>query len=213
MCTKFVGKLEFNSLFWISSLTAGEEGPTRRIVEDVETQCWKTKLPFQRYEPTSVALFLEALETIKAAADEGMGPMIHFDMHGLASAGLEFTATQEFASWNALVERLRTINIASHNNLVVVSNACFGLHAIKQVTLTKAWPFYILIAPEQEVRVGFLEDHTAAFYAEMFSSGDIMSAYRRHLAGEMRVFHCEKMFGGALAKYIIRSCKGKSKRQ
>ena len=201
--------LRVNSLFWISSLRPGEEGPTRRIVEDLKAECRRIGLPFQLYEPRSVPLLLDALEKIADAARQGMRPIIHLDMHGSAAKGLEIAAAKESASWPAVVERLKTINIATQNNLCVVSGACFGLHAIKQVTVTEPCPFYMLIGPEQEVTFGFLEDHIAAFYAEVFLSADIMKAYESHLATQLKVFHCEKMLVIALARYIRKSCRGK----
>jgi hypothetical protein len=205
--------LTVNTLFWISSLRAGEEGPTRRVLENLEVECQRIGLPFKVYEPTSVPLLLDALEKIEEASRKGMRPIIHFDMHGSISKGLEIAAAKESGSWPVVVERLKAINIATKNNLCVVSGACFGLHAIKEVTITEPCPFYILIAPEHEVSFGFLEDHTAAFYAEVFSSADIMKAYESHLAEQMKVFHCEKMLAVALARYIRKSCRGQGGKQ
>jgi hypothetical protein len=171
--------LTVNSVIWISSLRAGEEGLTRRVTEDLSTFFGSIALPFQMYNAESVPLLEDALGKIEQATHSGMRPILHFDMHGSKENGLEIAETKKFASWPLVVKKLQAINIASHNNLCVVSGSCFGLHAIRQVTINEACPFYVLIAPENEVSFGFLEDHTVPFYTDVFSAGDLIKSYDR----------------------------------
>jgi len=123
---------------------------------------------------------------------------------------VEIAASHEFVSWLALVQKLRLINIATGNDLVVIAAACFGLHAIKQTMITEAAPFFMLIAPEQEIKIGFLMDRIFLFFQKMLSTGDVMAAYRDNLEPEMKVFHCVRVFAVSMAKYISRYCKGKT---
>ena len=143
----------------------------------------------------------------------GTGPILHFDMHGSKEKGLEIAATGERVPWPDLVKKLQAINRATGNNLCVISASCFGLHAIMQIKIIETVPFYVLIAPENEVIIGFLEDHTVSFYNDVFSSCDIVAAHKKHLAGAMKLFHCEKMLAVAIGKYISNACKGKSGRE
>jgi hypothetical protein len=131
-------------------------------------------------------------------------------MHGSIEKGVEMGASGEFVPWATLVQKLRLINVATGNNLLVVAAACFGLHAIRQTTITQAAPFFMLIAPEQEVSIGFLEGHIFPFFQQMLSTGDAMAAYRNNLAPKMKMFHCMQVFTVAMAKYISRYCKGKT---
>jgi len=210
---KFSGSLNYNSIFWISSLNSEECGPTRRILEDLTVQCKMAELPLQIYSVESASLLLDVLATIEEAAIEGLQPLIHFDMHGSKDQGLRVAASNENVDWDTVVKHLRAINIATKNNLCVVSGVCFGFQAIREVTMSEACPFYMLIAPENEINVGFLEDHIGSFYTEMISSNDIMNSYEIHLAKKIRVFHCEKVLASALANYVRSSCRGKGKNE
>jgi hypothetical protein len=105
--------------------------------------------------------------------------------------------------------KLRGINVATGNNTCVIAASCFAFHAIKQVSITRASPFFMLVAPEDKATVGFLEAKTAAFYAELFSTLDIMQAIANHLRPAVKTFHCERMFMIGLARYILRYCVGK----
>lgn len=197
-----------NALIWFSSLRPGEEGPTRRIVEDVEPIFQSKRLIFEKYEVTSIKAFEDALAKVSEAVTNGLRPMIHIDMHGSAEVGLEISAEQNFVPWEQFIRWLRPINAAMGNDLCIVSGACFGLHAIRPLKLDQPAPFYILIAPEREVTFGFLEDHSAAFYADMMESGDVTLAHARNLAPNMSLFHCEKFLIISIMRYIKYHCRG-----
>jgi hypothetical protein len=198
-----------NSLIWFSALRPGEEGMTKRVLEDVEPTFRSRGLIFERYEVTSIAAFGDALAKVRAAAStNGLRPMIHIDMHGSAELGLEISAEGKLLSWDQLVKWLRPINAATGNTLCIISGACFGLHAIKPLKLDQAAPFNILIAPEHKVTFGFLEDHSAPFYAEMMEAGDVMQAYQRNLAPTMAAFQCERFLMISIMRYIRNHCRG-----
>ncbi len=194
-----------NSVFWLSSARPGEQGWITRIIDDVSVACCSNGMPYQTYEVPSKAALLDALDKIEAAALQGCRPLLYLDMHGSAEKGVEIAASGEYVSWATLVEKFRRINIASDNNLVVIAAACFGLHAIKQTTITQPVPFFMMIAPEHTINVGFL--------LQMLSGNDVMAAYRDNLEPQMSMFHCMKIFLGSMAKYIDRQCKGKGGEQ
>src|SRR5712664_3228634 len=136
-----------NSVFWLSSARPGEQGWITRIIDDVSVACCSNGFPYQTYEAPAKAALLDALERIEAAAAQGCRPLLYLDMHGSAEKGVESAASGEYVSWATMVEKFRRINIATGNNLVVIAAACFGLHAIKQTTITRPVPFFMMMAP------------------------------------------------------------------
>jgi hypothetical protein len=144
------------------------------------------------------------------ASEHGMRPLLHFDMHGNKEEGLHIFQSSEYFSWNELYTNLQGLNKATGNNLVIIGAACFGLRSIMPIKLDKPAPFFVLLAPEEEVCVGFSEDNVQPFYRDLFASGSLDAAYSRHLSDEFKYFHCEKMLFIVVAKYIRAGCKGKS---
>lgn len=202
-----------NALVWFSALRSGEEGVTRRVIEDVEPFFRTRNLRFQRYDITSKHAFKDALgEVHKAVTSDGLRPMIHIDMHGSANNGLEISAERTNLSWEQFIQWLRPINKAMENNLCIISGACFGLHAIKPLKIDQSAPFYILIAPDAEVTFGYLEDHLAPFYKEVLESGDLTLAFEQNFASKMKAFFCEKFLMISLMRYIRNHCRGRGLR-
>lgn len=200
-----------NSVIWLTSLPDSELGPTRRMVEDMESLKAETSIGFQHIQVTSAAHLKSLLEELAFHASEhGMRPLLHFDMHGNKDDGLHISQSSEYVSWNELYNNLQALNQATRNNLVVIGAACFGLRSIMPIKLDKPAPFFVLLAPEKEVCVGFLEDNVLCFYRELFASGSLDAAYSRYLSDEFKYFHCEKMLFIVVAKYIKAACKGKS---
>lgn len=113
-------------------------------------------------------------------------------------------------TWTDLSAQLQQINISTNNNLCVIGAACFSLRTIMPSKLDQAAPFFVLLAPEQEVSVGFLEQNIPPFFDRLFTHGSLDDAYSRHLSETFRYFHCEKMLFIVVAKYIRHACKGKS---
>lgn len=205
----FSSVLTVNSLFWFTSLEANEQGVTRRIQEDLIPYLDGIGLHHWTYEPRTANQFLGILNQIAREATTGRRPLLHFDMHGDGTHGIKLAGSGEFVSWPLLVASLREINVATGNNLCVVSGACYSLNAVWQVTLLEACPFFILIAPGEEVSSGFLEDNTVAFYKSVFAGLEIVAAYERHLAPHLSLHHCERMLAYTLASYVQDFCIGK----
>jgi hypothetical protein len=135
---------------------------------------------------------------------------LHLDMHGSVEKGVEIAASKEFVPWSLLVPKLRTINQASGNNLCVVAATCWAFHAIKQVGIKQAVPFFLLVAPAGEVTSGFLQDHIGPFYRQMLKTGDVIASFTDNLSPEMQTFHCGIALARAMAQYISVHCKGNS---
>jgi hypothetical protein len=198
-----------NSLIWISSLEPNEKGTTDRVHDDLQPYFVSIRLPFHLIEPKSASELLAGLDALAKRAKDGLRPMIHFDTHGSKNNGLYIAASREFVTWQQLVERLRPINVATGNNLCVVSAACFGLHAIMAIHIGSPAPFFALVAPENTVSFGFVEQRTVPFYEAVFKGLDVVSAHEQHLAPDFKLFLCEKMLLVGLTKYVRNYCIGK----
>jgi len=200
-----------NSVIWVSSLPDDEQGPTRRMSEDMESISQQIGFRFQKIDVSSVVELENLLKELSVHAQErNMRPLLHLDMHGNKEKGLLLNNYNEYCSWDHLSGYLREINIHTRNNLCVVGSACFGLRAIMPIKLQEATPFFLLLAPEKEVKTGFLENNLALFYRELFELGSIDGAYSRYLSDEFKYFHCEKMLFIVIARYIKDGCKGKA---
>jgi len=70
------------------------------------------------------------------------------------------------------------INVATGNNLFAASACCFGFHAIKSPRIMDACPFYMLVAPENEITFGFVEDDSFEFYRDAFTARDLSNCTR-----------------------------------
>lgn len=206
---EFAGGLSVNMVCWISALRPVEKPITKALVNDLAVVLKSIQCPLKYYDAESPALFLDALRKVSGAAKDGLRPILHLDMHGSKKHGLEIGATKQLVPWPAVVHELQAINKATGNNLCVVSASCFGFHAISQIKIAEACPFYLLIAPENEVTLGFLADHTVDFYRDVFLGGDIHTAFKAHLSGAMRVFSADKMLFISIARYIHNACRGK----
>lgn len=205
--------LTVNSLVWISSLEPSEKGTTDRVHDDLQPYFASIGLPFHAVEPKSASELLAGLDAIAKRARGGLRPMIHFDTHGSKINGLYIAASRESVPWQQLVERLRPINVATGNNLCVVSAACFGLHAIMAINIGSPAPFFALVAPENSVSFGFVEQRTVPFYEAVFNGLDVVSAHERYLTPNFKLFLCEKMLLVGLTKYVRNYCIGKGRKK
>jgi hypothetical protein len=91
----------------------------------------------------------------------------------------------------------------------VVSAACFSLGMAKEMDVTQASPFYLMIAPENTVTSGFVEQNTVAFYRAIFDGGDIVGGFETYLEPSMALLHSEKLLVVAMARYFKNKCMGK----
>jgi hypothetical protein len=208
----FSTTLTVNSLFWITSLRPTEQGVTRRIQEDLLPYLDSIGLRHHTFEPRTAAELLGILSDIAQQANVGLRPILHFDTHGDLAQGIRLAASDEFIAWSVLIVHLRAINVATRNNLCVVSGACFSLNAVWEINLSEACPFCMLIAPGKEVSAGFLEDKTFAFYKSAFEGLEIVAAHERHLAPHLSLHHCERVLAYDIANYIRDFCTGKGGR-
>jgi len=200
-----------NTVMWVSSVSDVERGPTNRMTEDLEGICNKNDVAFKRRDVAKRAELISLLQDLRIRTrDDHVRPILVFDMHGSAASGLHLSSTGEYLGWKEVGELLRDINVSTDNNLCVIGAACFSLRAITPTKLDQAAPFFVLLAPETEVKVGFLEENIPIFFDHLFATGKLDEAYSRYLSDQFKYFHCEKMLFTVVAKYVQAGCMGKS---
>jgi hypothetical protein len=151
------------------------------------------------------------MDQIAADARAGMLPMMHIDTHGSAKDGVLIAATGEYVPWEVVAGKFRVVNKIVGNNLCVVSGACFSFHFVKAIDINQTSPFFMLLAPEQEIAAGDIEDNVIGFYRDLFDEADILSAQSKWFPNQLRVFHCERMLAIVLARYINDATLGQQK--
>lgn len=202
-----------NSVLWISSLPDTEMGPTRRMTEALEPILGGFSIGFIHQRIKSVCELAGFLNCVQRySRDNDLRPLIHLDAHGNREQGLYLTGEDLFYEWRLLAGLLRSINIASQNNLAVVGATCYGLNLIWPVQLDAATPFYALLSPEREVCNGYLEDNVPSFYRCLFQSGSLQRAYQTYLQEQFSYIHCEKVLFDAIARYVCHYCRTKRSR-
>lgn len=197
-----------NTVYLVTSSRPGEEGVTRRLIESIsDTSNNGGNFNFLHAQISGGDGYFQLLEEIFIEIGKGVRPIIHFDMHGSQERGLEIGATGEFIDWTSVIDSLRVLNVRLNNELVVLITACHGLHTILPISFEEVAPFLCLIAPEEEIKVGHIEDKVPEFYRELFSSGSLAHACQK-LGSEFRYFHSAEFLFKTLAKYIKEKCKG-----
>lgn len=182
-----------------------ELGPTHRVLEDLQPYFLQIELPFQLIDIDSAAKLYQFLGELSTT---GRKPILHLDMHGNKD-GLSIAQSNELAPWEQVVPRFQAINVAIEGTLCVVAGVCYAFHAIKQISIIGACPVHMLIAPEDIVTNGFLEDGLVPFYKSIFEHGDITDAHAQYLGNSFRVFNADRFFVIAFVRYIKAHCRGK----
>jgi hypothetical protein len=203
-----------NSVIWITSLRDSEQGVTRRILEELEPFFHRRPVNFVLFEPESadhLRAFLDQVE--KEAHENRLRPIIHIDTHGGKDTGIHIVRSGEDVSWQEMTDRFKRINVATENNLCVVSLACYGFHIVSEMSISDKTPFYILAAPENTVSGGFVETTCPEFYRYVFTHLDIMGAYRRVFGNTLKIMHCEEVLLIVMAKYVRAGTVGKAKQE
>lgn len=182
-------EFHLDSVYLISSSRKGEEGTTRRLVDDLAAVCSANgALDFFHTTLPSKEGLLDFCRDLSRTIDSGSKPIIHFDMHGSADDGLEIGATGELVDWLTLIECLRPINVKLCNGLFVVMTACHALNIIRHIDIKKPTPFLCLLAPEGEVQIGNIEDTVSRFYNKLFTQGSMTLACEE-VKGIFTYFH------------------------
>jgi hypothetical protein len=198
----FAEPLDINAIVWITSVPRDEKGASRQMAESLQDLALAGGFPvFEHEVQTSQELFV-LLADLAVEAKNGLRPIIHFDTHGNPDKGIYLEPSGDWASWPDLMDALRSINVATANNLVVVFALCYGLELYKLIELAKPVPAYLFAAPPEVVTVGFLLAEVPAFYRSVQAAGAFMEPFNDTLGKQMKLFNCQGLFVQALARYV-----------
>jgi len=202
--------VNINRIIWVTSLKEEEKGSSNRITEDIIVYFKQINLSATFFELESASDFYRISRWVCDSSTQGVGSIIHLDMHGSREHGLHVARSDEYVPWPSVGKNLRMINEITKNKLCIIASVCFGYHLIRNLTILEISPFYCLIAPESEIFSGYIEDNIVLFYKTLFESGDIVTAYEQHLGDRVSMFLSERMFITTFIRYIQKHCLGRS---
>lgn len=175
-------KIHFNRIIIIESLGNIERRTGTELYNDLLK--WKsvTHPVFEAILETPITKdeFMSLFDKIlDVCINDGIAPIIHFEVHGTSDhSGLVLTSG-EFVSWDILCQKLRPINRQLKNELFITMGVCHGCYFMEKEVVDKPAVFQGIVASfdilyNYSIYVQFL-----AFYEELFTSFDINMAYKK----------------------------------
>jgi hypothetical protein len=207
---------QFNKIFVIESLPSTDLQTAGRLVRDyLEPVIASLELGLMHAKVTSRSEFLAAMKEVAsqcARVTPETYPIVHIEAHGAPDrSGISLFPSGEIISWSEFANLCRVINIACHNNLLVVTALCFGLLSITGVKIAEVSPFFAVVGPQLAVTAGEIE-HFNAFYVELFKHGDVVVAMSG-LSEKFGLFVSEKLLLNSFAKFVKTLGKGRGKKR
>jgi hypothetical protein len=205
--------------FIIIDLVPDNELQTGKAIEDnlidfiIEE---KSELYCERYKCGNASELIAELNKIKQRlVDKGEISYIHIEGHG--SKETVRLPDGSFIKWSTVFELFREINILCKNNLFFSSGACQSAYAFNAATITEACPVFGLLAPEQKVSAGSVQDGFIAFYRSLIkneSLNDAFDAFSEKTDSKLyALIFSQLLFEKAARKYIEDYCMGTGRRQ
>ena len=202
MRTTFETSASLNGLVVVESLREEERKTGSYLVENLQAELLKDEFSLLQASAVDLAHFRRLMTTLAGEGQQGFRPILHLEAHGRSDGeGLLFAPSGEFLPWQEFADLCRTVNEATRNNLVVVLAACRGYEAITAVDIARTAPFCFLLGPRSEVQNTDLVATTSGFYRALLAQGDLAQALG-HLPPSFALFHCERLFVDAFAKYL-----------
>lgn len=206
---------QYNKLFVIQSLDPNEPQTGDDLVSAVKPVLAQFGIDVELLKAKTRGEFFEAMDNVWrqcATATPRVYPVLHLETHGFGDlSGISIRPPRERVTWEEFSDRCRDINRECHNNMMVTTGLCHGLHAISKITIRAEAPFFALVGPEDAVSIasvrGFVE-----FYKSVFESGDISAAMTK-LSNKFRMFLAPRLFTNAFAAYLREDCKGEGREE
>jgi hypothetical protein len=204
-----------NQLFIFDGLSEGESQTGRRLHEDV-TDFANSIGRYNyctRYAVRSRITLVAHLKAIESECKAGvLLPALHFECHGDEEKGLWLAASNEYIPWPDLAILIAPVNAATRNNTVVILATCHGFKLWESVNLKSPCPFNFLIAPNQEIEAGAIQDSLLPFYKEVVSTGKLSKALT-YLDGRFKRFVAGEWFHTTIASYYINNYGAKARQE
>ena len=202
-----------NGVIIFDALAESEMQTGRRLEEDlldysqeIDRQGYCT-----HYKIKSKQMLIATLKMVLIECKAGvLYPVLHFECHGDPNEGLYLHASREYVSWEELIRYIAEINQATRNNTGVVLAACYGFEISRFVTFASPCPFHYVIAPQNELQTGQLNDVILGFYKVVMQTGDLQRGLDL-LDSRFKLFHCGEWFYSALSTFMVKNFNAKGR--
>lgn len=195
----------YKAVVWICLMSNPDSGASVRTREDIETICEHEGLPFHFFHCETDHDLQQAISRIEQMAQADVGFVLHIDSHACEMKGVKLESANEYVAWPKFLNRLRRVNAACRNNLIVFLQCCFGFHILKHIELKYIAPCALLIGAEKKVFEGDLQDDVPPFYRALLSGCALKECLDEHL-NNFELFIAERMFILALCSYFLEQC-------
>jgi len=180
MCSRFVSEIGNSTIEIIDCLSPLDMQTGISIFNHLRDLTPGNVPRIRRHAISSAAEFWGCLDGIESQCVAGWKPIIHVEAHA-DKTGVEIRNQGDVPSsilpWAALVDRFRSINIASGFNLGVFMAACEGVEAIRPMTIKKAAPYMFLLGPNTQVSAEVVKDAAEGFYNVIINTPDLNRAF------------------------------------
>jgi len=164
----------FNCLYVLESLTPKEPKTGTELYHYLKPKIAKLGYGCKRYQPIYKSILDDYLDGIyNDVVKEGYSPIIHMEMHG-DEKGL-ILESGDIVTWGKLSDKLREINKACGNNLLLTFAVCEGAYFFRAINIMKIAPCWGFIGPWEKEPGYILSDKFKHFYDYVFKerTGDI----------------------------------------
>ena len=175
--------IEFNRIYVIESLPEGDEKTGTQLHNDLLRWLEYRYPGFKSVllEPCNKEDWNEKMASIQEDAEQGISPIIHFEIHGSTNKDGLVLASGELVTWYEMRMHLETINIASRMNLFVSLAVCHGAYLLTQYHLDQRAFCYGVLGSFDVLTVDDLKIRFFEFYQELFDTFSIHKAYQKLL--------------------------------
>lgn len=175
--------ISYSTIEILDCLVPGRDMQTGRTLHEQLRDLTPTGAPrVRRHQITSEAEFWECLDNIETECLSGWKALIHIEAHA-GKEGLEVPSPASpkgsILPWNTIVDRFRSINVASGFNLGVFMAACEGIEVLRPMTIKKPAPYMFLVGPTAPLPAEDVETASRAFYQAILTGTDLNKAFSR----------------------------------
>ncbi|WP_233897209.1 hypothetical protein [Tenacibaculum piscium] len=173
---------KFNKIQVIESLPNNEKSGTDLFNDIISRKkdFFYPKLKTELSNPSTKKEFIECLNKIKNnLIENGICPIIHFEIHGSNDKKGLILSSGEFLSWKELVIYISEINLLTRNNLFITFAVCYGANFLKEIKINEPSPYWGFIGSFKELTFEDLTIRYEEFYNEFLISLDLTKSISR----------------------------------
>lgn len=173
-------RIKFNRIYILESLKSEERETGTELHNDLLK--WKNayhpdfesvlKNPINRND-----FFSACDEILYKCINEGISPIIHFEIHGADDQSGLVLSSGELVTWDELSQKIRPINHHLQNGLFITMGVCHGCYFMSKDVVDQPSLFQGIVASFDTLYNRDIYIQFYSFYEELFSSFDFNKAY------------------------------------